>query len=293
MIRMGSLFAGIGGFELGFARAGILAKWQVEIDPFCQKVLCARFPDTDKRLDIKEIGGNNLEQVDIITGGFPCQDLSIAGSPSKEREGLSGSRSGLFYEAVRVFQEIKPRVIILENVLGLQSAHKGEDFRQVVSTLTKIGYGVQWRVLDSQFFGVPQRRRRIFIVGYLGHECPEEILFDSESGEGTFEKGESSQEKVKSQVAGCPERRVASTLIHPGKQYLSVMCTDNLVTDRQGVRRFTPAECELLQGFPEGWTNVGSDGVRYKALGNAVAVPVAEWIAKRLQKVLDKENKRK
>jgi len=289
MSRIGSLFAGIGGFELGFSRAGISTAWQVEIDPFCQKVLRERYPKIAPSLlsDIRQVGKDNLEQVEIITGGFPCQDLSIAGSPSKEREGLSGSRSGLFYEAVRVVRELKPRCIVLENVVGLQSANKGEDFKQVIHTLTKIGYGVQWRILDSQFFGVPQRRRRVYIIGCLGQECPRQVLFDSPSGERASKESQTSREDATARVGCSPERRVASTLIHPGKQYLSVMCTDNLIVDNRGVRRLTPTECERLQGFPEGWTDEGSDGVRYKSLGNAVTVPVVEWVAKRLKKVLD------
>ena len=181
----GSLFTGIGGFDLGFARAGIETSWEVEINPFCCAVLKTQFGGHEHHSDIRKCGRRNLEKVDVITGGFPCQDLSVAG----KRGGLSASRSGLFFEFARVIGELQPRWIVVENVPGLLSSNQGQDFRTVIETLCELGYGVAWRVLDSQFFGVAQRRRRVFIVGYFGEPCPAEVLFESESGPGDSSQG--------------------------------------------------------------------------------------------------------
>ena len=184
-ISHGSLFSGIGGFDCGFERAGAETKWQVEIDPFCLAVLKTRFPKVKRFTDVKEVGKHNLEPVDVISGGFPCQDLSTAG----KRGGLSASRSVLFFEFARIIGELQPRWIVVENVPGLFSSNQGKDFRTVIETLCELGYGVAWRVLDSQFFGVAQRRRRVFIVGRFGKPCPAEVLFASESGAGDSPQG--------------------------------------------------------------------------------------------------------
>ena len=125
---MGSLFAGIGGFDLGFERSGFDVRWCVEKDKNCQKVLKRRFPNAKIYGDITQIKDEELEKVDVVCGGFPCQDLSVAG----KRKGLAGERSGLFYEAVRLVRAIKPEFLILENVPGLLSSNKGHDFAAVI-----------------------------------------------------------------------------------------------------------------------------------------------------------------
>ena len=181
----GSAFAGIGGFDLGLERAGWECKWQIENNPFCNKVLEKHWFDAKRYGDITEIDPTQLETVDLICGGFPCQDLSVAG----KREGLSGERSGLFWELVRLIRGLKPQWLLIENVPGWLSSHEGEDFAVAIKTLAECGYGLAWRVLDSQYFGVPQRRRRVFIVGYFGAMCPPEILFESEGGEGNIKEG--------------------------------------------------------------------------------------------------------
>ena len=185
-MTQGSLFAGIGGFDLGFERAGFETRWQVEIEPFCQAVLKTRFPNAQRLSDIQECGARNLERVDCITAGVPCQDVSVAG----KRAGLAGERTGLFYEFARILRELRPAWFVFENVPGLLSSNRGRDFAEVLRVLmVDCGYGVCWRVLDSQFFGVAQRRHRVFIVGSLGRSCPAEILFESASGKRDFEKG--------------------------------------------------------------------------------------------------------
>jgi DNA (cytosine-5)-methyltransferase 1 len=176
-LTFGSLFAGIGGFDLGLERAGMVCKWQVEIDPYCRRVLDKHWPDVPKYEDVRNVGSRNLEPVDVICGGFPCQDVSVAGL----REGLAGERSGLWFQFHRVLEELAPRWVIVENVPGLLSSNGGRDFAAILSGLAELGYLSAWRVLDAQYFGVAQRRRRVFIVGHLGDGRAAQVLFERES----------------------------------------------------------------------------------------------------------------
>jgi site-specific DNA-cytosine methylase len=183
----GSLFAGIEGFGLGFRQAGFQTVWAVEKEPFCQAITRTHFPGTEIHSDVHDVGKHNLAAVDVLTAGFPCQDLSVAG----KRAGLGGARSGLFWQAHRIIGELQPAWFVIENVPGLFSSNSGRDFAILLRGLDELGYGLAWRVFDSQFFGVAQRRRRVFIVGCLGKPCPEAVLFESEGGEGDFaESGE-------------------------------------------------------------------------------------------------------
>jgi len=173
-ITFGSLFSGIGGFDLGFERAGMECRWQVEIDPAARSVLARHWPAVPKHEDVCHVGKDNLDPVDVICGGFPCQDLSVAG----KRAGLAGERSGLWFEFHRILAELKPGWVVIENVPGLLSSHKGRDFAILLRGLVELGYGVSYRVLDAQHFGVAQRRRRVFIVGSLGTGNSAEVLFE-------------------------------------------------------------------------------------------------------------------
>jgi DNA (cytosine-5)-methyltransferase 1 len=153
-------------------------------------VLSKHFPETKLFTDIKDVTGEQLRATGfipdrgIITAGFPCQDLSVAGL----RKGLAGSRSGLFWEIIRLVDETQPRYLIIENVAGLLSSQSGRDLGIVIEALVERRYGIAWRVLDSQHFGVPQRRRRVFIVASLGeHRSPVEVLFEPESRTGHLE----------------------------------------------------------------------------------------------------------
>jgi DNA (cytosine-5)-methyltransferase 1 len=153
-------------------------------------VLAKHFPETQLFSDIKDVTGEQLRATGfipdrgIITAGFPCQDLSVAGL----RKGLAGSRSGLFWEIIRLVDETQPRYLIIENVAGLLSSQSGRDLGIVIEALVERRYGIAWRVLDSQHFGVPQRRRRVFIVASLGeHRSPVEVLFEPESRTGHLE----------------------------------------------------------------------------------------------------------
>lgn len=164
----GSLFTGVGGFDLGFDQAGYDCRWQAEWDKHCQQTLAHHWPDIPRHSDVCDINGADLEPVDVITYGSPCQDLSVAG----KRAGIEGGRSGMFFEAVRIFKEMRdatngtfPRITIWENVPGALSSNRGDDFEAVLEALGNIGaLGQWWNVLDAQYFGVPQRRRRVFLI---------------------------------------------------------------------------------------------------------------------------------
>lgn len=214
-LTLGSLFDGSGGFPLAGVMCGIAPIWASEIDPFCISVTSKRFPKMKHLGSITEINGAEIPPVDVITFGSPCQDLSVAG----QRAGLEGERSGLFKEAVRIIKEMRgatngefPKYIVWENVPGAFSSNKGEDFRTVIEEIIKIkntnvsipqpprgkwqtagcimgdGYSLAWRVLDAQFWGVPQRRKRVFLVGSFGNESAAEILFKREGLRGNFKE---------------------------------------------------------------------------------------------------------
>lgn len=191
-MRYGSLFTGIGGFDLGFDRAGMSCAWQVEIDRYATTVLEKHWPSVTRYEDVREVGKHNLQPVSLIAGGFPCQDISTAGS----RKGLAGTRSGLWFEFYRILTEVKPAWAVIENVPGLLSSNSGKDFGLILYQLGEIGYHVAWRVLDSQYFGVPQRRRRIFIVGHIRDGRAAEVLFEFEGMPGDFEQGEAQRESA-------------------------------------------------------------------------------------------------
>lgn len=204
-LTLGSLFDGSGGFPLGGVLAGITPLWSSEIEPFAVRVTTKRLPQMKHFGDVSVLNGAELPPVDIITFGSPCQDMSIAG----KRSGLDGARSSLFYEAVRIIKEMRcatngkyPRYCVWENVPGAFSSNGGEDFRCVLESLCKIkdetvsvpryerwtaaGYimakdfSVAWRVFDAQYWGVPQRRKRIYLIADLDSECAGKILFESE-----------------------------------------------------------------------------------------------------------------
>lgn len=204
-LTLGSLFDGSGGFPLGGVLSGITPVWSSEIEPFPIRVTTARFPNMKHYGDISQMNGAAVEPVDIITFGSPCQDMSVAG----KRNGLDGSRSSLFYEAIRIIKEMReatngkyPRYIVWENVPGAFSSNKGEDFKAVLEEVCKIkdeqvsiskpskwenagrimgdGYSVAWRLFDAQYWGVPQRRQRIYLVADFDGGSAGKVLFESE-----------------------------------------------------------------------------------------------------------------
>ena len=297
-----SLFAGVGGFDLGLTRSGHECVGQVEIDKHARAVLDLQFPDVPKHNDVTtaidwadEIGltGN----IDLVCGGFPCQDLSVAG----KRAGLAGARSGLFYDALRFATHTKAKTILLENVPGLLSSNQGRDFGVLLTALAESGYSnIEWRVLDSQFFGVPQRRRRIFIVASVGTEPFRQILSFCESSQRNNHQGQQKEKETpglaeKFFVDDCEQIRIGSFELYtfPNESKspaLSARRASDMLqyksTGTSNVRRLTPIECERLQGFPDEWTADQADANRYRQMGNAVTVNVIESIGIQLGKVI-------
>jgi DNA (cytosine-5)-methyltransferase 1 len=202
-VRFVSLFAGVGGFDLGLEKAGHTCVGQVEIDKNARAILERHWPNVPKHDDVQTaIDWANKNEltgtVDLVVGGFPCQDLSVAG----KRAGLAGKRSGLFFDALAFAQSVKAKTIILENVPGLLSSNQGRDFGQLLTELADAGYSnIEWRVLNSQFFGVAQRRRRVFIVASVGTEPFKQILAECESSTGDSSQGESQGQDSAGSVA--------------------------------------------------------------------------------------------
>lgn len=160
MIKIGSLFSGIGGFELGLERAipGSETIWQVEQEPFCQKVLEKHWPNATIYDDVRTVGSHNLESVDILCGGFPCQDISTIG----KGEGLNGKKSGLWFEMFRIICELRPKIVIMENV----SAILVRGLSRVLGDLAGIGYDCEWQIISASQFGALHQRKRWFAVAY-------------------------------------------------------------------------------------------------------------------------------
>ena len=235
-LTLGSLFDGSGGFPLGAVLNGITPLWASEIEPFPIRVTTKRFPNMKHLGDISKLNGAELEPVDIITFGSPCTDLSVAG----KRAGLDGKQSSLFHEAIRVIREMRcktngqyPRYIVWENVPGAFSSCKGEDFRCVLEEITKTAdetytvpmpekgkwlyageimgdnFSIAWRTFDAQFWGVPQRRRRIYLVADFGGFSASKILFESESVFGNTPKSRKPWKRTSEDAEGCPYNAVS------------------------------------------------------------------------------------
>lgn len=178
-MRHASFFSGVGGLDLGFERAGIKTVSVSEIDPYANAVLAERFPDAPNLGNITEVNANDIPEADIWSGGFPCQDLSVAG----KRAGFAGKRSSLAFTFLDLVEQRRPRWLVLENVPGLFSSNKGADFGRLLYEMEQLRYSVAWRTLDARYFGVPQRRRRVFIVGSLEPDRASEVLFECEGCE--------------------------------------------------------------------------------------------------------------
>lgn len=192
----GSTFSGTEGFGLGFAMAGIETRWQAEKDKQARAALEHHNPHIKRFKDVRDVSKETAESVDIISGGFPCQDISVAG----RREGLAGKRSGLWFEFLRILEDMRPRWCVIENVPNLLSVNGGRDFATILRGLVGCGYGIAWRILDARYWGVAQRRRRVFIVGHLGASRGRaaKVLFESEGMSGNTE----ARREAGPQVAG-------------------------------------------------------------------------------------------
>lgn len=299
--KVASFFSGIGGFDLGCENAGMEVVFQCEINAFCRKILKKHWPKCPLSHDIKTISVDDIPESNVWCGGFPCQDLSLANQG--KRKGLKGERSGLFYNVASLIEakkNQKPDWVILENVPGLLNSHQGKDLRVLFTTLDELGYGVSWRVLDAKFFGTPQRRRRVYIVGSLGDLRSAEVLFDDG-----------------------PDQIATESRSRKGKGFTSGYGGGFLETDLYSIQHASIGRKSSAGPQAKGYRNDGetytldsrgssdaicspnaphrvrdSSGVptkldsnRFRAVGNAVAVPIIEWLARQIIAVDEKYNK--
>ena len=274
-IRLGSLFDGVGGFPLAGAIHGVRPVWASEIEPFPIRVTKARFPQMKHLGSVTDVDGTKTEPVDIITFGSPCQDLSVAGKQAGIHE---GQRSSLFFEAIRIIKEMRngtadkfPRFAVWENVPGAFSSNKGEDFRAVIQAICEIrggrnlivpmppkrkwlpagcvvgdGWSVAWRVYDAQYWGVPQRRKRIYLIADFGSERAGEILFESESLSGHSEQGQEAGEGTAADAEGSAGRsHLAFGWANSGNAGLSEAETSPTV---KASRNGDPGVCYSMNG---------------------------------------------
>jgi DNA (cytosine-5)-methyltransferase 1 len=291
----GSVCSGIEAATVAWKSLGWAPAWFSEIEEFPGQLLGIRYPQIKNLGDMTKIYENqifNESRIDLLVGGTPCQSFSITGL----REGMADARGVLALEFLQIAKAKQTRWIVWENVPGVLSAQKGQAFGSFLGQMVEFGYGFAYRVLDAQNFGVPQRRRRVFVVGYLGNWRPAvAALFERESlcgnPTGSKEKWKETSETIETSFEECT---IAISGCATPKISLEVNPT--LRSGRQGYvfhkglgRRLTPIEYERLQGFPDNYTNISgaTDTARYKALGNSMAVPVMNWIGGRIQSVED------
>jgi len=268
------LFSGIGGFHLGFERAGYeVTSYFSEIDQHAIAVYKHQFPTSTYVGSVTNVRGADLPRIDLITFGSPCQDFSLAG----KRAGMEGERSSLVLQAIRLISECRPSVFVWENVKGTFSSNDGADFWAIIQAFANIGgYRLEWQLLNTSWF-LPQNRERIYLVGYsttTGGDWRGALPIKNES-----------REIIKIQGSRANTNSVTT------RQGADTQGSYILIQSEQGsnIRRLTPIECERLQGFPDNHTAFGNyDGVvkpmsntqRYKQCGNAVTVDVVSEVAK-------------
>lgn len=304
------LFSGYGGFTISAQKLGWETIGFSEIDKYACSVLNYHYPNIKNYGDITKIKGEDLPAVDIITGGSPCQDLSVAGKGA----GLDGARSGLFFHFIRLIKEKQPTYFIWENVKGAFSSSKGWDFARVQIEMEQAGYDVWWQLINAKDFGVPQNRERIFAIG-IRKGSGREILFEQrESEQNIGEAGAvdtgctqgvavpmrwSRNEKGKQARREAQKNGKDYTPFNKGHRELTesredvsgcitnALNKDSLLKQDMRIRRLTPTECERLMGLEDGWTSKGiidgkevdiSDTQRYKMCGNGVVVSCVDYI---------------
>ena len=271
-----------------------------EIDRYAIQIYKKHFPEHKEYGNANNIKWSDVPAFELLVGGFPCQAFSIAG----KRQGFDDTRGTLFFEIARAIREKQPRLLLLENVKGLLSHDQGRTFGVILNTLDELGYDLQWQVLNSKNFGVPQNRERVFIVGHLrGTSRPEVFPIGEDDGVSRKpnepDKGRP-QAKYSSTLRGSNIKADNTFIIHnvyggfgekKNREFHDVSPTIRtpkggghipMVKERAQIRRLTPTECERLQGFPDGWTEGVSDTQRYKVLGNAVTTNVVAAIITKL-----------
>jgi len=299
MLTVGSLFSGIGGLDLGLERAGMSVKWQVEIDDYCNRVLAKHWPDVARFRDVRDVGAHNLEAVDLICGGFPCQDVSLAG----QRAGLDGKRSTLWSEFARIIGELRPRWVLAENVPGLLSSDDGRFFGNVLRDLAACGYDAKWDCIPAAAVGAPHLRYRVFIIA-CANGCQQRRGQQQERGQAGRNADATGHGAERAVADDQVNRRGARRTwgFASGDTYesepngaLQVIAYANepelaFGQDASRLRQFAATTGDRQWAIEP---NVGRvvDGVparvdRLRALGNAVVPQVAEWIGRRIAAAL-------
>lgn len=294
MIKIGSLFSGIGGFELGLERAipGAKTIWQVEQNAFCQKVLKKHWPDAKIYNDVRNITKDNVEPIDILCGGFPCQDISLAG----KGEGLDGKKSGLWWEMLRIISELRPSIVVMENVAAVLIRGGCE----VVGSLAEIGYCTEWTVISARDFGAPHLRRRWFAVAYPDERRETDSIRSrrKKSSLCTSSNSDSirsrqtidwrptsidckrskiqlrrSQKSTDSDSASCERGRLS------GRIYKKNSNVNNALQKTQYWAKTSPESplCGVDDGIPDRLD-------RLRALGNAIVPQCSEWVGQQIVK---------
>jgi DNA (cytosine-5)-methyltransferase 1 len=285
-MRYGSVCSGIEAATVAWHPLGWKPAFFSEIESAPRSVLAHHYPDVPCHGDFTTIGSKEYGPIDLLVGGTPCQSFSVAGL----RGGLDDDRGNLALEYIRLAQRKRPRWLVWENVPGVLSSNGGRDFGSILGGLVECGYGFAYRVLDAQYFGVAQGRRRVFVVGFLGNATSAAaVLFERESLRGDIKKRKAKSIK-KGEIAGTITTRTGNANDNYSVEQ------GHLIVEQGMPRWVTPRECERLQGFPDDYTLVPhrnkpmADGPRYKALGNSMAVPVMRWIGERIQMVEDINN---
>lgn len=275
---LGSICAGIGGFDIGFERAGWRTAWQIELDDINRAVLADRFPHAERFKNLNDWRSYRLPQVACISFGFPCQDISDLGNSkhNQSNRGLAGSRSGLFFEIMEIVREIQPAWLVIENVPALLHVNDCEDFQVVIQTLAQCGYVGYARVLNAQYFGVATNRRRLVLVAGLRRYPSADFLADSAPVEAIFSAAGTQW------LARAADDWAGPTLTSPDKykfQYsrISKGC-ELLIAEENGWHQMAERGREVeLHGLRAGLD--ASNIEEAYAAGNAFPPPMAEWIA--------------
>ena len=262
-----------------------------EIEPFPCAVLEHHYPNVTNFGDMNNYRNWKInEPITALFSGTPCQPFSVAGL----RQGMDSPNGNLALVYLGMVERFAPRWVIWENVPGVLSSNGGRDFGAFLGALGQLGYGYAYRVLDSQYYGVPQRRRRVFVTGYFGDwRRAAAVLFEPTSLSGDITKSRKKGKRIAPAVTtGAPYSRTGNERVEADALIVNRYVEDtNCIPHRDQVRRILPIEAERLQGFTDGYTDItyrskpAPDNQRYKALGNSMAVPVVRWIGKRLLEV--------
>lgn len=292
-MRVASFFSGIGGFDLGFERAGMQVVFQCEIDKFCQQILKRHWPKVPIHGDITTLISSTIPAAELWCAGWPCQDLSNANT---ERKGLAGERSGLFYKFMELVAEVQPAWLVLENVPGLLSAEQGTALEVVIDTLETHGYLGGWLSCNAFHSGIPHDRDRVFFIANFRSNRVYRIFTDSSELSGDSAAGKSGQTQARSNICEstirdtplvvqrrggfgytlaksvCPTLRAQTGKHQGGHSDRPILCGEKLDLDRMG----------KIDGV-----SPRMDSRRGRLLGNAVIPAIAEWIGR---KIINVEN---